>query len=126
MLHLRAITQIDHATIGSAHSRGRRDFFYALVRLQEMNDDNSRNSGDIDVHVTASRDVLSMKAKGAGVLILLVLSIPGIIIVAYLMSTKDSNRMLILPLMFLIYITYELIATLDEMLGLIRRRVGPD
>lgn len=50
-----------------------------------------------------------MKIKGAGVLCLLVISISGIIYVAHLISITEKSTVLFLPLLFLLYITYQLI-----------------
>ncbi|WP_417684977.1 hypothetical protein [Pseudidiomarina gelatinasegens] len=80
--------------------------------------DNEKNNIDVDVQFTAKRDELSLKAKGAGLLFLIALSISGIIILSLKMAELEKGAVLSVPILFLLYITYNLIATLDAVLGL--------
>jgi hypothetical protein len=76
----------------------------------------------MDLDASASKEGLSLKAKGAGLFVLLALDILGIIVIGYQLTQKDSDFKGYLPLMFLLWIGYELIATLDATLGLKRVR----
>ena len=67
------------------------------------------NTPEVEVALNVSDKGLSVKDKGAGILCLLFLSISGIIFVSYLMSTTEKSATLILPLLFLLYVTYHLI-----------------
>ncbi|WP_417439751.1 hypothetical protein [Idiomarina abyssalis] len=80
--------------------------------------DNEKNHTDVDVQFTAKKDELSLKAKGAGLLLLIALSISGIILLSLKMAEMEKGTVLFVPIMFLLYITYNLIATLDAVLGL--------
>lgn len=72
-----------------------------------MNDSDDKDL-DLEVDVAVSGKGLSLKAKGAGTMVLLAISISGIVFVAYLISKYD-NSMLLVPLMFLLFISYHLI-----------------
>lgn len=71
-----------------------------------MNENNKPD--DMEVEVEVSSKGLSLKAKSTGILCLLAISISGLVFVAYLFATKD-NGMLMAPMMFLLFITYQLI-----------------
>lgn len=71
-------------------------------------DEPKDKDSNLEVDVALSDKGLSLKAKGAGTMVLLAISIGGIIFVAYLMAKYD-NYILIVPLMFLLFITYHLI-----------------
>lgn len=60
---------------------------------------------------------LSIKAKGAGVIILLCLSIGGIIFLGYTLITTESDKaiMAFAPILFLVWITYHLLAVAGTM-----------
>ncbi|MGZ8160991.1 MAG: hypothetical protein ACXWT4_19630 [Methylobacter sp.] len=80
--------------------------------------DHEKNHTDVDVQFTAKRDELSLKAKGAVLLLLIALSITGIILLSLKMAEMEKGAILFAPILFLLYITYNLIATLDAVLGL--------
>ena len=88
------------------------------------NSDKNDEHGQMDLDASASKEGLSLKAKGAGLFVLLALDIFGIIVIGYQLTQKDSDVKGYLPLMFLLWICYELVATLDATLGL--RRVRRD
>ena len=73
-----------------------------------------KQSSDIEVGADLSRDKLSLRAKGAGIFILLLLSIGGIIYMGYLLATT-GNIVIMVPLLFLLYITYALINTVNAL-----------
>ena len=77
-----------------------------------------KNYTELDVSVTAKKDELSLKAKGAGLLVLIAICLIGIILLALKMADKDVNGFIIMPILILSYITYNLIATIDAVLGL--------
>ena len=83
--------------------------------------ENTKDHTRVDVEFKASKEELSLKAKGAGLLILLSISISGVIFMGYLMSKEGANSALMFPMMFLGYITYNLIATVDALLGITTR-----
>ena len=58
-----------------------------------------------------------MKAKGAGIILLLLVSISGIIMLGYFMATTEKGTILVLPMLLLLYITYALISTLNALFG---------
>ena len=73
-------------------------------------EEKEENQGNLEVGVKVSDKVLSMKAKGAGVLVLLFISISGMIFVSYIIYDSDGkNFILYLPLLFLLFVTYQLI-----------------
>lgn len=72
----------------------------------------------VDIQVTAKKDELSLKAKGAGLLVLIAICLIGIVLLALKMADTEKGGFLIMPIMILSYITYSLIATLDAVLGL--------
>ncbi|MBL1415800.1 MAG: hypothetical protein COB27_002820 [Moritella sp.] len=76
-----------------------------------------KNYTELDVSVTAKKDELSLKEKGAGLLVLIAICLIGIILLALKMADKDVNGF-IMPILILSYITYNLIATIDAVLGL--------
>lgn len=76
------------------------------------------NHTDVDIQVTANKDELSLKAKGAGLLILIAICIVGIILLSLKMADMEKGTVLFVPILFLLYITYNLIATLDAVLGI--------
>ncbi len=81
-----------------------------------MNDKNDH--AKIDIEVTAKKDELSLKAKGAGLLILIAICLIGIILLALKMAEIEKGYTLLFPIIILSYIIYNLIATLDAVLGL--------
>lgn len=87
-------------------------------------DDESNVHGNLEVDATASRDGLSLKAKGAGLFVLLAIDIVGMIFIGYQLTQKDSDINGYVPLLFLLYIGYQLVSTLDATLGL--RKVHRD
>ena len=82
-----------------------------------MSDDSSDKT-HVDIQVTAKKDELSLKAKGAGLLVLISICLIGIIILALQMANENANPVITMPVMILSYIAYSLIATLDATLGL--------
>ena len=73
---------------------------------------------DIELEITHTKgEGLSLKAKGAGVLILLCVTIGGIVFLSYTAMTIDSNArgIVILPIIFLLYLSYSLIAVMGTM-----------
>ncbi|EGR0400044.1 TPA: hypothetical protein ACF5BV_004762 [Vibrio parahaemolyticus] len=79
---------------------------------------NEAKEQELNVEVTAKKDELSLKAKGAGLLVLIAICLVGIVLVALKMADSENMTVLFLPLFFLSYITNNLIATLDATLGL--------
>jgi len=75
-------------------------------------------SHELDFHATASATGLSLKAKGAGLFVLLALTIGGIIFMGYQLTLKDSDSKGFVAIMFLMFIAQGLIATLDALLGI--------
>lgn len=75
-------------------------------------------SHQLDLHATASATGLSLKAKGAGLFVLLALTIGGIIFMGYQLTLKDSDSKGFVAIMFLMFIAQGLIATLDAVLGI--------
>ncbi len=71
--------------------------------------ENEENRPEVEVDLNVSDKGLSLKAKGAGILFLLFLSISGMIYVAYLISSTGGQIALFLPLLFLLFVTYQLI-----------------
>jgi len=72
----------------------------------------------VELEVSHNKDAgLSMKAKGAGIIILLSISIGGIVFLGYIAMTVNSDRssMAMIPLVFLVWITYQLIAVAGTM-----------
>jgi hypothetical protein len=72
-----------------------------------MSDDN------VELEVSHSEaNGLSMKAKGAGIIILLSISIGGIVFLGYTAMTIESDRygFLMLPMIFLLWLSNNLIA----------------
>lgn len=63
---------------------------------------------DVELEVEVSDKGLSMKAKGAGTMVLLGISISGIVILGYFLATTGES-MLMAPILFLLFITYQLI-----------------
>ena len=65
----------------------------------------------------SKKEGLSLKAKGAGIIILLCLTIGGIIFLSYIALTSDSKNVAIViaPIMFLLYLSYSLIAIMGTM-----------
>lgn len=80
--------------------------------------DEKVNHTKIDIEATIKKDELSLKAKGASLLILIAICLIGIILLALKMSEMEKGFTLIMPIMILTYITYSLIATMDAVLGL--------
>ena len=75
-------------------------------------------SHELDFHATASATGLSLKAKGAGLFVLLTLTIAGIIFMGYQLTLKDSDSKGFVAIMFLMFIAQSLVATLDAVLGI--------
>ncbi len=95
-----------------------------MLGINAMSDEtNKPTHSDMDLHASASKEGLSLKAKGAGLLVLLALDIAGIIILGYQLSQKDSDMKGFIAILFLMFIAKELIATIDGVLGLRRRSV---
>lgn len=72
----------------------------------------------VELELSHSRDKgLSLRAKGAGVLILLCLTIGGIIFLSYTAITSESDRSMIVmvPIIFLLYLSYSLLAIMGTM-----------
>lgn len=75
-------------------------------------------SHELDFHATASASGLSLKAKGAGLFVLLTLTIGGIIFMGYQLTLKDSDSKGFVAIMFLMFTAQSLVATLDAVLGI--------
>lgn len=76
------------------------------------------NDDEVELEVSHSKESgLSMKAKGAGIIILLSISIGGIVFLGYTaITTKSDNSMIAFaPILFLVWITYNLIAVAGTM-----------
>ena len=80
------------------------------------NDINNPDDSQLDVRISASKDNLSLKAKGAGILVLIALSIAGIVILGYQMKAEFSY--IFLPIIILGTITYKLIDSAIDLLGI--------
>ncbi|MCH1931264.1 hypothetical protein L9G16_13835 [Shewanella sp. A25] len=80
--------------------------------------ENDNKHTDLDIQLTAKKDELSLKAKGADLLVLIAICIIGIILLSLKMADMKESTILYLPILFLLYLTYNLIATLDAVLGL--------
>lgn len=80
-----------------------------------------QNSPDLDMHFRASKDELSLKAKGAGLFVLIALSLSGIIFLGYLMSVNDGSSSPLFALGILFYLTTDLIKKLAGILDVIKR-----
>lgn len=78
----------------------------------------------IDIEVTAKKDELSLKAKGAGLLVLISICLIGIVLMALKMAEVEKGYILIMPIMIISYITHSLIATIDAVLGITVRHRG--
>ncbi len=72
----------------------------------------------LDVEVTAKKDELSLKAKGAGLLIMISICLIGIILLALKMAEIENGYILLFPIIILSYVVHSLIATIDAVLGL--------
>ncbi|MBI5786144.1 MAG: hypothetical protein HZA64_11870 [Rhodocyclales bacterium] len=81
-----------------------------------MNDESRHTK--LDVEVTATGDELSLKAKGAGLLVLISICLIGIILLGLKTAETEKGYSLFLPILFLAYTTNSLIATIDAVLGL--------
>lgn len=77
----------------------------------------------MDIHASASKEGLSLKAKGASLFVLLALDIVGLIVIGYQLTQKDADIKGYVVIVFLMIIAKELIATIDGVLGLRRRNV---
>ena len=80
--------------------------------------ENENKHTEVDIQLTAKKDELSLKAKGAGLLVLIAICIIGIILLSLKMADMEKGTILFAPILFLLYITYNLIATMDAVLGL--------
>ncbi|MGL6633607.1 hypothetical protein ACSZOF_09130 [Aeromonas veronii] len=72
----------------------------------------------VELELSHSRDKgLSLKAKGAGVILLLCLTIGGMIFLAYTAITSGSDKSIIImvPIIFLLYLSYSLLAIMGTM-----------
>jgi hypothetical protein len=80
--------------------------------------ENKNKHTELDIQLTAKKDELSLKAKGAGLLVLIAICIIGIILLSLKMADTEKDTILFVPILFLLYITSNLIATMDAVLGL--------
>ncbi|MBT3135647.1 hypothetical protein KL866_11110 [Alteromonas sp. ALT199] len=71
----------------------------------------------IDVELNVKQKGLSLKAKGAGLLVLLAITIIGIIVLGLKMAELENGNSLILPFFILSIIAYRLIALTAAVLG---------
>ena len=78
--------------------------------------DNDKDNVELELAHTKGEG-LSLKAKGAGIVILLCFTIGGIIFLSYTAMTSESGKgtFAILPIMFLLYLSYSLIAVMGTM-----------
>lgn len=76
-----------------------------------MNDDH------LDVELGVKKEGLSLKDKGAGLLVLISFSIIGIIVLSLKMADSGDDSHLMWPIMTLAFITYNLIALTAAVLG---------
>jgi len=91
-----------------------------------MSDESNKSMHpDMDIHASASKEGFSLKAKGAGLFVLLALDIAGLILVGYQIAQKDSDSKGFIALLVLLIIAKELIATMDALFGLKRRNLDP-
>lgn len=95
-----------------------------MLGIAVMSDETKKHAHtDMDIHASASKEGLSLKAKGAGLFVLLALDIAGIIVLGYQLSQKDSDTKGFIAILFLMVIAKELIATIDGLFGLRRRNI---
>ncbi len=76
------------------------------------------NNDNVELELAHSKERgLSLKAKGAGIIILLTLTIGGIVFLSYIAATTESKNGFIVmaPIMFLLYLSYSLIAIMGTM-----------
>lgn len=77
-----------------------------------------KENDHVELEVSHSKEKgLSLKAKGAGIIILLCLTIGGIIFLSYSAMNAEQSKgsFVILPIMFLLYISYSLISIMGTM-----------
>jgi hypothetical protein len=77
-----------------------------------------KDNDNVELELSHSKEKgLSLKAKGAGIVILLCLTIGGIIFLSYSAMNAESGKssFVILPIMFLLYLSYSLIAIMGTM-----------
>jgi hypothetical protein len=82
-----------------------------------MNDQSSK-AHEMDVQLKAKTDGISLKVKGAGVFVLILSCIVGVIIVFKESTKLDEPGFMILPLMFLAGIGYRLTAVLAALFNI--------
>lgn len=83
-----------------------------------VDENNHLADNQLDIQATASKTGLSLKAKGAGLFVLLALAIGGIIFLGYQLTLKESDSRGLIALVFLMFIAQSLVAALLAVLGL--------
>lgn len=71
----------------------------------------------LDIELGVRKEGLSVKAKGAGLLVLISITIIGIILLSLKMAEMEHGSSLIIPIMILTFITYNLISLAGALLG---------
>jgi len=79
-------------------------------------DEEENRITDLDVQLIASKDELSLKAKGTGLFVLVAISISGIIFMGYLISMNNGSISLGTVLVFLFILASDLIKKLTKLL----------
>jgi hypothetical protein len=73
---------------------------------------------EIEVHAQASKEGLSLKAKGAGLFVLLALDIAGMAWIGHALVEKDAATVSYVPLFLLFFVAIILAKILAAVLGL--------
>ena len=73
----------------------------------------------LDVEINVKKEGLSLKAKGAGLLVLLAITIVGIVLLGLKMAELDNGNSLFFPLFILSIIAYRLIGLTAAVLGFV-------
>ena len=71
----------------------------------------------LGVELNINRGELSLKAKGAGLLVLIAITVVGIVLLGLKMAELDNGNSLLLPLFILSIIAYRLIGLTAAVLG---------
>ena len=79
--------------------------------------DNSMEDQKLDVEINLKKEGLSLKAKGAGLLVLLAITVVGIVLIGLKAAELENGNSLMLPLLILSIIVYRLIGLTAAVLG---------
>jgi biotin transporter BioY len=87
-----------------------------------MTNENNLVDHHVDLQASASPKGLSLKVKGAGLFVLIAITVCGIIFLGYQVSLKDSDSRSLIAIVFLMFIAQTLVAALLAILGLSKVR----